>query len=46
LLTFEISNLATSVWDRGWGKVAPDYTSSREPPPGRVRAGDIFIYVR
>ena len=34
LVTFEISNLATSIWVGGWGDVASGIAKVREPPAG------------
>ncbi len=34
LVSFEISNLATRVWARGWDKVDPGRARTREPQTG------------
>jgi len=39
LVTFEISNLARSVWVRGWGMMGPIRAMMSDP--GRFRAGDV-----
>ena len=34
LVSFENSNLALSIWVRGWGNVALERAREREPPAG------------
>ncbi len=46
LVTFQISNIPTSDWARGWGSGGP-WLSQGKVAPGRVRAEDIeFCQVR